>query len=228
LKFPWLAAAVLWLGASTVQGQQSPELRIEGADGEVSQAGISLARGYAAVGVELFEELGWTVVEQGDLVVVSVPNEITVRLRLGTPFFTWDGIVLQLADAPYRDGSRAFVPLQLLSDFLPRRLPDLYEFDGNGLSLRAGDPTPGDEVQADAATEELMKASQKIGEMMYQQQAETDEDGVEVKEAGAEGSEEGDVVDAKVVEEDKEEVKDEEKKDENEGGKEEEKKEEEK
>lgn len=154
MKSTWLTAAVLWLGATSVHAQQSPELRIESADGEVSQAGVSLARGYAAVGVELFEELGWTVVEQGDDVVVSVLDEITVRLRLGTPFFTWDGIVLQLANAPYRDGSDAFIPLQLLSDFLPRRLPDLYEFDGNGLVLQAGDPTAGDEVQAGAEAEE--------------------------------------------------------------------------
>jgi len=154
LKSTWLTAAVLWWGATAVHAQQSPELRIESVDGEVSQAEVSLARGYAAVGVELFEELGWTVVEQDDEVVVSILNEITVRLRLGTPFFTWDGIVLQLADAPYRDGSDAFVPLQLLSDFLPRRLPDLYEFDGNGLVLQVGEPTAGDEVQADAEAEE--------------------------------------------------------------------------
>ena len=154
MKSTWLTAAVLWWGATAVHAQQSPELRIESVDGEVSQAEVSLARGYAAVGVELFEELGWTVVEQDDEVVVSILNEITVRLRLGTPFFTWDGIVLQLADAPYRDGSDAFVPLQLLSDFLPRRLPDLYEFDGNGLVLQVGEPTAGDEVQADAEAEE--------------------------------------------------------------------------
>ncbi|MDH3206685.1 MAG: N-acetylmuramoyl-L-alanine amidase, partial [Gemmatimonadota bacterium] len=154
MKFTWLAVAVLCWGASAVHGQQSPELQIEDAEGEVSRTRVSLARGYAVVGVELFEELGWTVVEQGDQVVVSIPNEITVRLRLGTPFFTWDGIALQLADAPYRDGSNAFVPLQLLSDFLPRRLPDLYEFDGTRLLLRAGDLTPADEVQVDAETEE--------------------------------------------------------------------------
>lgn len=51
------------------------------------------------------------------------------------------------------------------------------------------------------ATEELMQASQKIGEMMYQQN-QGSEDGVEVKQAEGDQQEgEDDVVDAKVVEE---------------------------
>lgn len=69
--------------------------------------------------------------------------------------------------------------------------------------------------EIEKATEELMQASQKIGEMMYKEQsdaAQTREDGVEVKQADA-ASEEGDVVDAQVVEDDqKEESEGEEKK----------------
>jgi N-acetylmuramoyl-L-alanine amidase len=146
-----LAAVALSVAVSSLQGQQSPELNIERAGGDVSRAPISLDRGYAAVPLSLFGELGWTVVEEGNVVQVSVADDIVVALRVATPFFTWDGLVLQLADAPYRVGGAVFVPLQLLADFLPRRLPDLYEFDGGRSLLRAGDPvlTGDPQVEAD-------------------------------------------------------------------------------
>jgi len=144
-----VSVAVL-LAASSLHGQQSPELRIERAGGDVTQATIALDRGYAAVELSLFEDLGWTVAEQGNELVVSVPGEITIALRVGTPFFTWDDILLQLADAPYRDGGGVLVPLQLMTDFLPRRLPDLYEYEGSTSLLRAGDPVLSGEPQAAA------------------------------------------------------------------------------
>jgi N-acetylmuramoyl-L-alanine amidase len=109
-----------------------------------------MGRGYAAIPLTLFGDLGWTVAERGDEVVVSVPNEFVISLTIGTPFFRWDDIVLQLADAPYRDGGNVFVPLQLLADFLPRRLPDLYDYDGAQSLLRAGDPVPAASPQAQA------------------------------------------------------------------------------
>ncbi|MGE3279011.1 MAG: molecular chaperone DnaK [Candidatus Altimarinota bacterium] len=67
--------------------------------------------------------------------------------------------------------------------------------------------------EMEKATEELMQASQKIGEMLYQQQqtAGASEEGVEVKEAG-EKKEDENVVDAKVVEEEKNNDEDSEKK----------------
>lgn len=62
--------------------------------------------------------------------------------------------------------------------------------------------------EIEKATEELMQASQKIGEMLYKEQSEAaqaDGDGVEVKKAEGE-----DVVDAQVVEEKEEDTKEEE------------------
>lgn len=128
------------LGASPALSQTGPELRVERADGSVSDEPVPFARGYAATDISLLETLGWTVTEAGDDITVSVPGEIVLSLRIGTPFFRWDGTALQMADPPYRDGSRVFLPLQLLTDFFPRRLPDLYEFEGSGSLLRAGDP----------------------------------------------------------------------------------------
>lgn len=146
------ALLALALAAGPLRAQRSPELRIERADGDVSTVALTLERGYAAVPVSLLGELGWAVAEDGDDVTVSVPGDIEIALHVGTPFFEWDGLVLQMADAPYREGGAVFVPFQLLADFLPRRLPDLYDFDGDALRLRAGDPAvPGGGDTTDAA-----------------------------------------------------------------------------
>jgi N-acetylmuramoyl-L-alanine amidase len=103
--------------------------------------GVVTERGYATVPLTLFGDLGWSVGESGSDLTVSVPNEIVIALRVGSPFFRWDGVVVQLADAPYRDGSRVLVPLQLITEFFPTRLPDLYDYDVGRALLRAGDPT---------------------------------------------------------------------------------------
>jgi N-acetylmuramoyl-L-alanine amidase len=140
-----VARALLMLlvaaGASTdAVAQSSPRLEVEREDGTSSTVSLRLDRGYAVVPVALLDELGWEVSEDDGGITLSAAGEITVAMRVGSPFFRWDGVVLQMSDAPYRVGSQTFVPLQFLSDFLPRRLPGLYEFDGPSSVLRAGDP----------------------------------------------------------------------------------------
>lgn len=138
-----LCAVLLALGSSltpspaAAQGQ--PRLDIERVGGRTSRVAVELERGYAAVPLAVLEELGWTVDQDGSGVTVSAAGEIAVSMRLDSPFFRWDGVVLQLADAPYRAGSRTYVPLQFLTDFLPRRLPGLYEYRPAASLLRAGD-----------------------------------------------------------------------------------------
>ena len=144
------AVAVVQPGALA---QERPELRVERSDGTRSAVGVAFERGYAAVPLDLFKELGWTVALDGAAVSITVPGEMAISMSVGSPFFRWDGIVLQLADALYMDRGSVFVPLQLLSDFLPRRLPDLYEFDGPSATLRTGSSaarsaTPSDEARA--------------------------------------------------------------------------------
>jgi N-acetylmuramoyl-L-alanine amidase len=132
-----LVAAVATASAAA---QQAPSLRVERADGSMTDVTVVRDRGYAAVQLTLFRDLGWTVSESGNEITIAVPNEIDIGLRVGSPFFHWDGIVFQLADAPYREGNGVLLPLQLLTEFLPNRLPDLYEYDGARALLRAGDP----------------------------------------------------------------------------------------
>jgi len=124
---------------ATVLAQSRPTLEIERGDGSAETVTVQLDRGYAAVRLRVLEELGWSVTERDGSVVLSAVDEITVSMRLASPFFRWDGVVLQMTDAPYRSGPRTWVPLQFLTDFLPRRLPGLYEFSGERSLLRAGD-----------------------------------------------------------------------------------------
>lgn len=126
-------------GTRAVAAQDQPRLDIEREDGTSSSVAVQMDRGYAAVPTSVLEGLGWNVVEDEGGLSVSAVDEIRVSMRVGSPFFRWEGVVLQLADAPYRAGARTFVPLQFLTDFLPRRLPGLYEYSGERSLLRAGD-----------------------------------------------------------------------------------------
>jgi N-acetylmuramoyl-L-alanine amidase len=100
---------------------------------------VSLDRGYAVVPIAVLEDLGWTLSEDGAGIELFAAEEIRVTMRAESPFFRWDGVVLQLTDAPYRSDDGTVVPLQFLTDFLPRRLPGLYDYEGSRSLLRAGD-----------------------------------------------------------------------------------------
>ena len=132
--------AGLLSSAHGLLAQGRPELRLERTDGSSDGIVLEVGEGFAAVPLDLFERLGWTVSQDGAAVSLSVPGEIAISLRVGSAFFRWDDVVLQLADAPYTSRGTTYVPLQLLTDFFPRRLPDLYEFSGPASTLRAGDP----------------------------------------------------------------------------------------
>ena len=129
---------------AALSAQDRPELRVEWDNGVTSRVQVSLDRGYAAVELDVFEELGWSVAEADGRVTLGVANEIDVSLRVDSPFFRWDGMLLQLTDPPYRDRDRTLVPLQLVTDFFPRRLPDLYAFDGSTSTLTVVDPRAAD------------------------------------------------------------------------------------
>jgi N-acetylmuramoyl-L-alanine amidase len=139
----WSAAVVGLLlgGAPGASAQTAPRLTLERGDGSSSTVTVRLDRGYASVPISVISDLGWTVAESDGGLSLSAADEITVSMRLASPFFRWDGIVLQMTDPPYRLGAQTYVPLQFLTDFLPRRLPGLYDFDGERALLRAGDVT---------------------------------------------------------------------------------------
>lgn len=131
--------------------QGRPEIRLERANGDFTGIPVRLEAGFAAVPLALLRDLGWTVAEDHSVISLSAAGEIEISLRLRSPFFRWDGVALQLTDAPYVVDGETFVPLQLLTDFFTRRLPDLYDFDGPNSTLRAGDPAlRGGEVESES------------------------------------------------------------------------------
>jgi len=141
MKRGWLlaAAVAVSMAGPSLAAQQAPSLRVERADGSITNVAVVLDRGHVAVPLATFRDLGWTVSEAGSEVTLAVPDQIAIVFRVGSPFFRWDGVAVQLADAPYREGAEVFLPLQLLSEFFPTRLPDLYEYDAGRALLRAGD-----------------------------------------------------------------------------------------
>jgi len=135
-----VALVALAASSGAAEGQGGPQLRLERSDGSARGVSVEIDHGFAAVPASLLSELGWRVSRDATTVLVELPGEVAITLRLGSPFFRWDGVALQMTDAPYEDRGTLHVPLQLLTDFFPRRLPDLYAFDGPNATLTAGDP----------------------------------------------------------------------------------------
>lgn len=155
-----LATAVGGSLPGAVDAQSRPTLQIVRESGAARTVSVELDRGYAVVPAATFELLGWSVNEAGSGVELSAAGEISVTMRLASPFFRWDGVVLQFTDPPYRATNGVRVPLQFLTDFLPRRLPGLYDYEGATSTLRAGDlALLGDELEALAARDAERAAS---------------------------------------------------------------------
>ena len=147
-----LVISVVWLmwTALPISSQVTNELQIESVDGSVQLVGLDVGYGFATVPMRLLEGLGWSTTEVGDLLVLVGPEEIEIRLSHKTPFFRWNNQILQFVDAPYRIEGETYIPLQLLTDFFPKRLPTLYAFNEVNFTLQAADPS---ELRGDALTE---------------------------------------------------------------------------
>ena len=147
-----LVISVVWLmwTALPISSQVTNELQIEFVDGSVQLVGLDVGYGFATVPMTLFEGLGWSTTEVGDLLVLVGPEEIEIRLGHRTPFFRWNDQILQFVDAPYRIEGETYIPLQLLTDFFPKRLPTLYAFNEVNFTIQAADPS---EWRGDALAE---------------------------------------------------------------------------
>jgi len=117
-------------------GQVANDLRLVGPAGAGASVTLAFHRGYAAVPLRTLERLGWTV---GSIAERGEARRGTERIQLRTrnPLFRWGEALLQLADEPYRIGDEFWVPLQLLSDFLPQRMAEDYAFRSDVPSLEA-------------------------------------------------------------------------------------------
>jgi len=136
-----LGVPVGWLAlpaslAAQVAERAAPEMVIERPDAGPVSVRASSIRGYAAVPLSTFDALGWSAAEADGRISLALPDGATVALTVGSPFLHWNGDALQLADAPYVEAGQAYVPAQMLTDFLPDRLPARYAFDVDQWTLR--------------------------------------------------------------------------------------------
>ncbi len=154
--------------------ERRPRLHLPGPDGEAVGVGLDMDRGYAAFPVTALETLGWTVEGRDARTALTLPDGRVVRLRDGSAYFAWGDTLLQLMAPPYRaDDGTLRVPLQLLSDFLVRRRPRRYAFDGATLTLRdlrapsaarSREPATGSPVPPDTAARADIAPDRTAGE----------------------------------------------------------------
>ncbi|HZD03323.1 MAG TPA: N-acetylmuramoyl-L-alanine amidase, partial [Longimicrobiales bacterium] len=98
------------------------------------------SRGYEAVPAPSLRELGWEVEAGPEMWRLRHPSGARVELVPGDPYFRWGDTLLQLVDRPYLEDGTLWVPAQLLLDFFPFRLPEVYGYavgsEGPELRLR--------------------------------------------------------------------------------------------
>lgn len=125
-----LAIVLLALLPSAAAGQDADVLRLAaGDDGPAVQLPLTRQRGYVAVPASVLERVGFSLLPREGSWVASL-EELTFRMEPGSPLVAWEDEWIQLAFEPYLFGDELYVPLQLLTDVLPDRLPAIFRADG--------------------------------------------------------------------------------------------------
>lgn len=124
-------------------------LTIVADDGRTRGWTIDRAEGHAAVEAGALEDIGWRPLGARGEAVEYQLDDATLELRPGLPLVRWNDEWVQLVAAPYLRDGRVFVPIQLLNDVLPDRLPvRVAALDPLRLSLRS---VEGDDAAVRAA-----------------------------------------------------------------------------
>ena len=112
-------------------GQAVPQVTALFPDGRQARIPVETAGGYPVIPAGSLDEIGWRAEagEGGGTVLLRHRTGLELELRSGSPFVGWDGLVVQMVDAPYVSGEAFFVPLQLVVDLFPGFLPDAYAFE---------------------------------------------------------------------------------------------------
>jgi len=147
------AAAVTSPAAAAAQASAGLRVRRGGSDIELE---VTRARGFAAVTVGSLGRAGWRVQPTAMGARLEGPGGTRIELLDGTPFLTWAGRIVQMVFAPYFQGGDLYVPVQVLTDLLPRLLPGSYRFAAATMTLSWGPevqparPDPARELHMDA------------------------------------------------------------------------------
>lgn len=140
------AFLLLFLAAvgSSLVAQSPEQVTVRFAGGEEAELGVSSHRGYPSLRATELESMGWQLGRDGVVHRLLHRTGLELRFTPTSPYFRWDGELLQLVEAPYVFSGELFVPLQLLTDFFPALLPDAYAYDPDAALFRvAENPVPG-------------------------------------------------------------------------------------
>lgn len=141
---------------SMLTGQERTEaFRVENEAGTpVAELTIFRSGGAAMVRLADLEGLGASIETRDDGATVRWGDHV-IEVSSGSPIARVDGVPVQLVVAPARMRGRFYIPVQLLTDVLPDRAPDLLMSDGSSWrAILADSGDPGVEVvPADPSTD---------------------------------------------------------------------------
>ncbi len=126
-----------------LRGQDMVSVRVQTRDGYLDP-GLSLTthRGVVTVPAGELTRLGWRVEESAERVVAMWRGgSPRVEIRPETPFLSWGGEGVQLAEAPLVVAGRVFLPLQFFIDILPWKLPEVFRYEPDSRTLFVLDPS---------------------------------------------------------------------------------------
>ncbi|HSG46211.1 MAG TPA: N-acetylmuramoyl-L-alanine amidase [Longimicrobiales bacterium] len=122
---------------ATASGQAVDRLLLSAPGGASREITLVRHRGYPAVGASALASAGWTLVREGEGYAATLPGGLRMEIHPGAPFVLLEGTWAQLVASPYELGDSLFLPVQLLTDLLPDRLPAHYAARGSlGLLVR--------------------------------------------------------------------------------------------
>jgi N-acetylmuramoyl-L-alanine amidase len=144
-----LAAILLGFGAPGVAAQDAGSgerdtFRVEDSSGAVvAELAVRRHDGAAMIRVGDLGQLGAVVRDVGETLALEWAGH-EVLLEPGVPVVTLDGVVVQVVIAPLRSGGDVYAPMQLFTDVLPDRAPDVLLSDGSSWrAILVDDPGAG-------------------------------------------------------------------------------------
>jgi N-acetylmuramoyl-L-alanine amidase len=132
---PVVVFVLALLGLPSSGAGQGGDFLVNRGAGSAFTVPVSTERGFSAVPDELLSRLGWRVERTSTGLTASLGEEAAVALALASPVFRWNDDLLQFIGEPYVARGSAWIPLQLILDFLPSRLPDRYQAPAGGQRL---------------------------------------------------------------------------------------------
>jgi N-acetylmuramoyl-L-alanine amidase len=122
-----LAAQVVTAGGGTTSSAPPITLNLPG--GRTASLEVRVHRGYPAFRASALADLGWSVRDGGGLLELIHRTGLELDFREGSPWFDWEGDLLQLAHEVYAFGDDLWLPLQVVVDVFPGMLPGAYRYD---------------------------------------------------------------------------------------------------